>query len=320
MGSGRESPTRVRVAAWDWLRVLAAFDTAAHHVAGHHGLWGVGLPLFLLLSVTLSVSRAAPPDSRTFLGKRVERILVPWVFWSLVLSSERAVEAARAGHAYFGWFRPEMLLYGPRIHLWFLPAIFVAGAAAHGAHRVFHKAPFPGGRLPMLALPVAAAVLLTLPVGRYLGWPFEQWLFLLPALPLGWLLGRALARGPAFFGKPTLAVLGTQFAVALAIAALADPDSAPVLLRYGGALFCLWFAVFVPRLGTRYVAMVAPLMLGVYVLHPSVHRLLTDPLLSGLPSTIVSVLEGFQLPALLTFVMSMGLTALLRRTPLKRVL
>ncbi|MEM1415197.1 MAG: acyltransferase family protein, partial [Myxococcota bacterium] len=130
---------RVHLEGWDRLRVLAAIDTVGLHVNGSHPLFGFGLPLFLILAVALGVSKRAPRPTRRFLGRRVDRILLPWFFWSLALLPLCALRETIYGRPAFAWLEPEMLLYGPSIHLWFLPFILVAGLAAHGLHRVFER-------------------------------------------------------------------------------------------------------------------------------------------------------------------------------------
>lgn len=316
-----------RIRAWDGLRIVAAFDTAAHHVTGDHAVFGVGLPLFLVLSVALSVSRPTPGSFSSFLDKRWTRLLLPWGFWSLLLGGERLVLAIQRDTPALGWFRGEMLLYGPWIHLWFLPAIFLAGVAVHSVHQILQG--FGLGRLGGLrhlfsvtAAACLAGVCLTLPVGRAIGWPFEQWLFTLPALPLGWLLGRALAGGKgspsASRGFLTAAAIGS--AAALLLSLFWEPTSAPLVLRYGGALALLYGACLTR--GKRWVPdaqRLAPLMLGAYILHPTVHRLLAWLLPSSFALQVPAFLSSYVVTAWV-FLVTAILVAALRLTPLRRVL
>ena len=85
-----QTATRLRFENWDRLRVVAALDTVALHLTDRHALLGVGLPLFLMLSVALGVSRPAPPSTERFVRRRIDRVIVPWIFWALAIAAHRA--------------------------------------------------------------------------------------------------------------------------------------------------------------------------------------------------------------------------------------
>ena len=308
-------PGRVRLEGWDRLRVLAALDTVGMHVAGEHVFFGFGLPLFLILAIALGVSKPGPRPTARFLSRRVDRILVPWVFWSLLLAGERALHTAMDGKAAFAWARPEMLLYGPRIHLWFLPLILVAGLLAHLAHRATgSRRGHPGGATFALLL---AAALLALPAHLgAVGWPFEQWLFSVPALALGFALGRRLAHAPDLptLRRQLLAAFGVFVAGALLVAWLV-PASGAYGVRYAGGFGLLVLAACLPNVPDRLTRRLTPLMLGVYVLHPVVYLWVIKPALEGLSLGHVGALRVG-----LTFPATMLLVAALRRTRSRTVL
>lgn len=316
-----------RIDGWDWLRIAAAFDTAANHVAGRHGLFGFGLPLFIILSVALSVSREVPEPTEAFVTKRVRRLLIPWGFWSLMLTLERAALHDASGWPSLTWWKHEMWLYGPSIHLWFLPAIFIAGVGVHLVHRM-RRGTLPSAllaRLPhgfgAMCVALLTAWLLTLPVGQAIGWPFEQWLFTLPALPFGWLIGRTLAqrKGPA--RRPLGVGWVTLWSgAALLGAVLLDRSSAPLVLRYAAAMGALLLTWWRPTPGGSLARWFAPLMLGVYILHPAVDRWITDPVRFLLRKLTLDIPSDSLLAVGLTFVLSMAVVAVLRRTRLRTVL
>lgn len=308
-------PGRVRLEGWDRLRVLAALDTVGMHVAGEHVFFGFGLPLFLILAVALGVSKKAPRPTGRFLRRRVDRILLPWLFWSVVLAGERALYAATHGQATFAWARAEMLLYGPRIHLWFLPLILVAGLLAHLAHRATgsRRAQVGGAVFALLA----AAALLALPAQLgAVGWPFEQWLFSVPAVALGFALGRRLAHAPELpsLRRHLLLAFAAFAGGALAVAALV-PASAAYGFRYAGGFGLLVLAAWLPNVPDRLTRRFTPLMLGVYVLHPVVYLWLIKPALCFVELGDVDALRVG-----LTFPVTMALVAALRRTGLRSVL
>ena len=304
---------RLYLVSWDRLRVIAALDTLALHVTGHHALFGFGLPLFLMLSVALAVSKPVAPITGRFLRRRVDRIVMPWVFWALVLTVLRAFFAWTDGRDPVGWVEWPMLFYGPRVHLWFLPFVVVAGLVAHLIHRRVREE--DTGRVATFAMLVAALMLPV--VTRFdLGWPAKQWLFSLPAIPLGYALGRLMASERSL---PRLRIkLSAVYAVFVAlglVALLLEPAEAHYTARFLGGLGLLVAATWLPDQKDPITGKLVPLMLGVYVLHPAVNGVFIHPWLSAVGLADVAVLK-----AGLTFGATMGLVALLRLTPVRRFL
>lgn len=85
-----------------------------------------------------------------------------------------------------------MLLHGPIIALWFLPFTVLASLAAHAAQRALDGR---RGEPALLALLFCAAVLVAPFAARVpAGWPFEQWLFSVPSVLLGFVIGRSCAQ------------------------------------------------------------------------------------------------------------------------------
>jgi hypothetical protein len=312
-----EAKRRVHLARWDQLRVVAAVDTVAIHLTGDHALYGFGLPLFLMLAVALGVSKPdAPPTSR-FLARRAERVLAPWLFWSIVLFGLRVFDAWRYDRPLFVWLEPEMLLYGPQIHLWFLPFVVIAGLAAHLAQRLLtqrlrFRVDRPGA--PMAAFAIAA--LLLVPASQPArGWPFEQWLFSVPTIALGYGVGRCVA-----WGNLARARLGTSAGFALFVALglailVVRPEATPLFVRYVGGLALLVGAMWLPNVVDRWSPRLVPLMLGVYVLHLEVHRNLSKPVLLGL-----GVYDERWLRVVVSFPLTMLVVWGLRQTRLRRFL
>lgn len=314
MGESR----RLRLHNWDRLRVVAALDTVALHIAGEHALWGFGLPLFLMLSVALSVSKKQAPFTKRFVSRRAERLLLPWAFWSLVIVLTRAAHQSRNGEAALGWVKPEMLLYGPRIHLWFLPFIVVLGLGAHLWQRR-HS----GGWAPVFALVAGLGVFLIQGRLPSVGWPFDQWLFSLPALPFGFALGRAMAWASDADGE-ALRLLRFRGVTAIGFAFVAfgsfavigiSPASEVYAHRFLGAAGALVLASWLPNRNDRFTEAATPWMLGVYILHPVVYLWLVKPALCYF---VLGDVRWLRVVA--TFPLTMLIVAGLLRTPLKRFL
>jgi hypothetical protein len=259
---------------WDRLRVFASLDIVGLHLTGTHLFGGLGLPTFLLISVALGVHRPHPASTQRFCSRRLQRIVLPWLFWSLAIAAGITLVASWEGQPALGWFEPRMLLYGPRIHLWFLPFIAVAGVLAHGMHRLTARLD------PLLA--AAGGVLLglvSIALQPRLGHssPFEQWSFGLPAIFLGFALGRTLAASAERRAPFDVAVLVGMALLGGALLLWLEPALYEYLRRYGGALLLLSLVLFVPNRSDRYTPHIAALMLGIYCLHPSVYWTAVEP-------------------------------------------
>jgi fucose 4-O-acetylase-like acetyltransferase len=74
------------------------------------------LPFFLVLL-------ALP--SRARIKERARRLLVPFAIWSAICALFLVLISAKNGQDLFGWWRPQMIVMGPSIHLWFLPFAFL---------------------------------------------------------------------------------------------------------------------------------------------------------------------------------------------------
>lgn len=308
-------PARLHLARWDQLRVIAAVDTVAIHLTGDHALYGFGLPLFLVLAIALGVSKPDAPPTRRFLRSRLDRIVAPWLFWSAVLFGLRLLDAWRYDRPLLGWVEPEMLLYGPQIHLWFLPFVVVAGLLAHLVQRGRARSQVRNDTTaPMIAFALAALAIwpASLPAR---GWPFEQWLFSVPTIALGYGVGRCVA-----FGDLTRARLGTTagftlfVALGLAVSVL-RPEASALFVRYVGGLALLVGAMWLPNVIDRLTPHLVPLMLGVYVLHLDVHRSLTKPVMIDL-----GIYDERWLRVAISFPLTMAIVFALRRTWLRRFL
>lgn len=302
---------RLHLESWDRLRVIAALDTVALHLAGEHALFGWGLPLFLILSIALGVSKVEPRSTKRFVTRRLDRILAPWAFWCAVIAGTRALyELAFHGDA-LGWMEPSMLLYGPRIHLWFLPFIMAAGLFAHVVHRAVGA-----WRGALVTSVLLAGVALLVPARFSLEWPFAQWLFSLPAIPLGFALGRAMAFGTTLtFLRMLLATVLVIFVGLGLVAHALDPRAGIHAFRFAGGLGLLVAASFLPNRPDRVTPKLVPLMLGVYVLHPVVYLWLVKPLM-----IVVAINQVEWLRVVLAFPATMGVVWVLRKTPLVRFL
>lgn len=303
----------LRVVNWDRLRVLCFLDIAALHVIERHGLFGLGLPTFLLLSLCLSVRRAEPLPTRVFIERRVQRLLIPWMVWWLIYAVDDTVHAVRHGEAALAWFEPWMLLYGPKTYLWFMPFIAVAGLAIHFLDRATQKVPLRW---------LIAGCMVSALAGFWLSdleptqpEPFLQWIFAIPALPLALGLGRTLARSRTIkeSRRRLIAYLVSSLSVGGLALLVGRSQHHTTVLRYLMGLGTLLVLVLLPQWEDPITPRLQALLLGAYVLHPLIDEQIVDRILRNvLPER----------PPLLHLVAVVVLTlvwvAWMRRSPLLR--
>jgi surface polysaccharide O-acyltransferase-like enzyme len=130
------APGKRPVVYWaDLIRVLAIYLVVVIHVSGQlTNVWGkipqyqwvtadilggiarVGVPLFFMLSGFLLLPRSE--SLRDFYGKRMLRIVIPFVFWSIFYISLDCI--GKPGVCTPQYLRPYILLQRSYFHLWFL--------------------------------------------------------------------------------------------------------------------------------------------------------------------------------------------------------
>jgi hypothetical protein len=308
--AARVESSGARVHNWDRLRILAAADIVGFHVTGEHGLLGVGLPIFLVLAVALATSKPRARPLGDFARLRSHALLVPWVGWSLAMAGFEVVRAALDGDPMFGWAEPAMLLYGPMSHLWFLPFVAVAAVAAHGVQRL--RQDRDDDREPFIAFALGGAALAMYPAADVPA-PVSQWLFSIPALCVGYGVGRLMARHRRLGVRRLRMSMGVAiFVVVGGAVCIFDSQAIPYALRYFGGAALIVGGLLLPNPSSRWIRGLAPLMLGVYILHPLVFEFAV--------ARIVHRSTASALVVIATMGVTMGLVHLLRKTALLRFL
>jgi len=300
---------------WDRLRLIAMLAIVGFHINGSFYFGGIGLPTFLILSITLSVARRKAIPTQEFVVKRVKRILLPWLFWCVVfgifLIARMLWNQDETDRQWFTW---NMLLCGTELHLWFLPFIGIVGVAVHLIQLA--TARVSDLLLASIALPMVVVLFPFLSHLVLYSCPFREWLFSIPALPLGFGFGRLVAHS----GHPQAAQVYAAFFTAgflLLCGALAavDPDTLAQTRQYALSLVLLTEVLWLPDQQDPVNATVGPLLMGLYILHPlvNVQIIMRVVRISGWN------LDGWPL-LLLVSALTLGIVALVRRTPIKAVL
>lgn len=303
-----------RLANVERLRLLAMYEIVAFHVSEQRLpiIAGLGLPTFLLLNNAFNCTLSERMGARAFLRTKVARLLVPWLLWSLIYLVLQLLERYRHDESFTEGFTAWMLIGGTYTHLWFVPfslvgSLLIAGVQARTSQQ-------PHGWAGVLAL--LAGAVLTVAGGQVLAtgrveWPLLQWLFALPAVPLGFGLGRMLlAADPAVrrrlawvAGAVALACIG----VGLIMAAAARPDW-EMVRRYAISLSLVSVGFVWPGHSDGFSQRLAPLLFGVYLSHPLILRVYQATHLPQPPTAVFAALV-FGVSALLVLV--------LQRTPLR---
>ncbi|MEM1107246.1 MAG: acyltransferase [Planctomycetota bacterium] len=208
----------------DALRVIAMLDIVSIHVTdpATYLLGGMGLPVFIITAVALSVRRPELPTWRRWPGaawKRAGRILLPWVVWCVFFGISRALGGAMTpDRSVADYFYPWMWGSGTSIHLWFLPYIFVAELAVLGVLAPLRRVPTGlviGGALALAGACVVwtgavydehAAAYWAMSMdsddyderAKFFGWMVRKsWLFGTASVCLGVAVGRTLSLSAA---------------------------------------------------------------------------------------------------------------------------
>lgn len=184
---------RSRIANIERLRVLSAFGVASFHThAWFPRSFGVAGFIILLLSYCAFVVNKPEPYSISKVARRkAQRLLKPWLFWSVVYGALGVVKMIYKSVPFSDVFSPTMLLTGTYIHLWFLPFAFVAAIFLTSIHRRVFDIAEPV--TIKVAITIGALCVLVCAIIQYQfrpPTPLAQWTLGMPAIPLGFAVGR----------------------------------------------------------------------------------------------------------------------------------
>jgi fucose 4-O-acetylase-like acetyltransferase len=303
------SPASGWVANVENLRVLAVIGIVWFHTEGAPGrrIAYAGLPIFLLVFYSLIVRQGYNGDQKGFLKRRWKRLIVPWLFWSVVYVACKAVNAVRLGDssALYAMLTFQTLVTGTHIHLWYLPYAFVTGLIVYLSDRWIPRVH------PMAVIWISVWVgLLTLVACQMdlnehlMPVPLPQWKFALAAVPLGFAIGRCCRLPSRRLLRMHLLAIGVM--VALSCLLLNARGYAGLAVPYGIAFPAVCMAYAWPSRRNRVAAQIAALVYGIYLLHPLASYIVVKFLLWD---------GHFALVVLLTLCASGLVTWCLKRTP-----
>lgn len=184
-----------RIVNIERLRILSASAVASFHTHDWfpRSLGLIGFVILILVFCTFVVNRPEPYDLANLAKRKAKRLLKPWVFWSLVYGVIALAKVVCMDESFSEVFFWRMLLVGTRIHLWFLPFAFVAALLLALIHRRIMNISDTYNIVTATligTLCVFGCSILQSCVNPPV--PLGQWSLGLPAIPLGFAIGRIM--------------------------------------------------------------------------------------------------------------------------------
>lgn len=293
----------------DLLRLVSVIALVWFHLdAPGKTFFYAGLPAALVISVALTVTHDRKRSLLAEVKRRGDRLILPWIFWSAFYWALLAVRSAYHGTllGVVHWW--ECFLIGPQIHLWYLPFAFLAVLVALAMQRSLAR--WPVAYVCGVGAVLGGIFLIVAPMLAHqarLGPPFGQWAFGLAAIPFGLAVGVACRARSSLVPMLFLGISITCTLFCLLLVLLGDRSTA-IAYGIGVPLVCLAFLWPYPlnALGKT----LAPLSLGIYVLHPFIFEQLYR---FGLSVTGANAAAVISLATLLV-------SWVLRFTPIRRFL
>jgi len=299
-----------RIANIERLRVLAVFGIVWFHTEGTVGrsIGYAGLPIFIMIFSALVAHKPEPEDFVPFAMKKARRLLMPWLFWSIVYIVCKVLKQSLSGADISDTLGGFSIFVGARIHLWYLPFAFVCGLVVHLVHRqtmrissaVTILAGAIAGILGLFACSVAMS-LTDLPA------PVPQWLFGLPGVALGFAVGRACALLDRRLQKEFC--FGIVLAVEGMCLLLFYLGYGHMVVPYGIAMVLVCVAFLSRQRSNAQLLKFSSLAYGIYLVHPLVDSVLqTAGVVSGDPLIVTMIV----------FLISSAAILVIQKTPLRQ--
>lgn len=303
------------------LRILSASAVVCFHThtnsAFARSLGTVGFLILLLCLCVFVVNRQEPYGLADLLRRKAHRLLGPWLFWSLIYGGLGVARVIYKDVPFSDAFPATMLLTGTRIHLWFLPFAFVAALLLVLIHRKITDVP---DRVTIIAASSIGALCLlgcSIVQSRIIqSWvqppvPLPQWILGLPAIPIGFAIGRIILMQRAEERRNLyIFVILSTLAAYVVVVALTQLNHAGIyVIRY-----CVSAAIVCAALHWRgnldsISRKLGSLSYGIYLVHPLILVFL-DYFEIAVQRPLVLLFLAVSISGLITFI--------LKKTPMKR--
>ena len=258
----------------------------------------------MAISVAFSAIDYKHKNLISIFTSKFQRLGIPWLFWSIIYILAKCGKALWQRNPQIFEFQPYMLLTGVSVHLWYLPFALVITILIDYASR---KEILPVKRgmvffyiLLSILLFVACSFLIRITMGIV---PLSQWVFIIPAIPIGMVLAStSMGKRNSFF---ILLVFFALMAITSYILSIKGYDGLiiPYLVGTAGCIV----AWTIRSRNNRSINRLSKLSFGIYLIHPMLLAALhiRYPNLSDI--VLVFLLYGS----------SMAVTWVIHRTPLR---
>lgn len=182
-----------RIANIERLRIISAFGVASFHTHEWfpRSIGVAGFIILLLSYCAFVVNKPEPYGIAKVARRKAERLIKPWLFWSVIYGMLGLAKMIYENVSFSDVFSPTMLLTGTRIHLWFLPFAFVAALLLVCIHRKIVG--IRDSYTIITAISIGALCVFGCSIIQshlHPPTPLAQWVLGLPAIPLGFAIGR----------------------------------------------------------------------------------------------------------------------------------
>jgi peptidoglycan/LPS O-acetylase OafA/YrhL len=270
-----------RIANIERLRILSAFGVASFHTHGWfpRSIGVVGFIILLLSYCAFVVNKPEPYSVSKVAKRKARRLLKPWLFWSIIFGGLGLAKMVHENVSFSEVFSPTMLLTGTRTHLWFLPFAFVAALLLVLIHR--RIVDIRDSITITTAITIGAlCVFICSIIQSHLHppKPLAQWILGLPAIPIGFAIGRIKILERAEDRKKYFVFIILSILAACVGCVAFDRLSHGIWLNYSSKFAIRYFVsliIFCAALhwrGTLDVVSesIASLSYGIYLIHPLV--------------------------------------------------
>jgi surface polysaccharide O-acyltransferase-like enzyme len=270
-----------RIANIERLRILSAFGVASFHTHDWfpRSLGVAGFIILLLSFCAFVVNKPEPVGVAKVAKRKAQRLLKPWLFWSIIYGGLGLVKMVHENVSFSEVFSSTMLLTGTRIHLWFLPFAFVAALLLAYVHR------------RIVGIRDSYTILTSIFIGALCVFgcsiiqshlqpptPLAQWVLGLPALPIGFAIGRIKILQKTGDRKKYFVFIILSVLVACVGCIMFDRFSQGVWLNYSSKFAVRYFFSLVILCAALHwrgtldpvSASLASLSYGIYLIHPLV--------------------------------------------------
>jgi len=294
----------------EYLRDVSAFGVVWFHMRDEwdRSIGYAGLFAFAMITTFLACSSAKRHPLGKYARDRFQRLIVPWIFWSIFYIALRSALSAQLKLRSTGdVLEPAMLLGGGHTVLWYLSFMYLVSMLVFGLVAITSRYSRLGLSIFYLAISVCIVTLVPkLWASTALSYPFAQWLGVAPAVFIGLAAASAVEIQSERVRFKTLLAIAITIVASTIYQSRLGLESGTISLCLGALGFILSLLIKLPE--SRLINGLSALTLGIYVLHPCIVKLVE----------LSSVKMPFPFDVTLVFALSALCTAALRYSKLLR--